>query len=439
MRLAANNRQKYVSATRLGPAQCVSMLIDVQHGLDIAVPGEPEQAVHESAPVAQVALMGRDYARLRPALAVEEGQTVQLGQTLFTDRSRPNIRFTSPASGRIAAIHRGRSRRLVSIVIDVDPGAAAACTYEAEPPAALAKLTPQAVTERLLQSGLWTALRARPYDAVPDPAIAPRAIFVTAMDTRPLAADPAVVIGLYRSEFMQGLTVLSRLSQRIFVCARPAARLLDASIAGVSVAEFAGPHPAGLVGTHIEALSVVDEVPRHWHIGYQDVIAIGRLFAAGQLWTDRIVALGGPGALRPRLLRTRLGASLGDLLDAEVRAGQRIVTGSVLDGRTTEPHTHYLGRYDTQICALPTAGDTAADGPISGMLSVEAFERVWPFALPPLPLLRALLSGDLDRAQEFGCLGLAAEDLALCSYVCPAKHDYGAALTRSLEALHEPP
>jgi Na+-transporting NADH:ubiquinone oxidoreductase subunit A len=417
------------------------MLIEVQHGLDIAVPGEPEQAVHESAPVAQVALMGRDYAQLRPRIAVEQGQTVQLGQTLFTDRNRPDIHFTSPAAGRVAAIHRGRSRRLVSIVIDVDPGAAAACTYEAEPPTALAQLAPKAVTERLLQSGLWTALRARPYDAVPDPAIAPRAIFVTAMDTRPLAADPAVVIGLYRSEFMQGLTVLSRLSRRIFVCARPAARLLDASMAGVALAEFAGPHPAGLVGTHIEALSVVNEVPDHWHIGYQDVIAVGRLFATGQLMTDRIVALGGPGALRPRLLKTRLGASLDDLLDAEVRAGQRIVTGSVLDGRATDPDTHYLGRYDTQICALPAAarGDAAATGPISGMLSVEAFERVWPFALPPLPLLRALLSGDLDRARALGCLGLAAEDLALCSYVCPAKHDYGAALTSSLEALHEPP
>jgi Na+-transporting NADH:ubiquinone oxidoreductase subunit A len=417
------------------------MLIKVRHGLDLTVPGKPEQVVYDAAPPAHVALVGSDYPRLKPALTVKVGQSVRLGETLFTARACPAIRYTAPASGRVAAIHRGRKRRLLSVVIEIDPDAPTA-ENESWTPDELSRLERSIVTQRLLETGLWTAFRARPFDANPDPSIEARAIFVTAIDSRPLAADPAAVILAQRAAFANGLTALSRLCGRVYLCTAPSARFLDAPVTGVRQVEFAGPHPSGLPGTHIHELSVVGNAPDLWHIGYQDVIAIGSAFTTGRIMNERIVAVGGPGARRPRLLRTRLGACLGELLRDELAPGHEAISGSVLDGRRPEPACDYLGRYDTQISAVAAGDGAARTGAVSaraaatdGMLSVEAFERIWPFDLPPLPLLRALLCGDAERAQALGCLELGAEDLALCSYVCPAKHDYAAALAANLELL----
>ena len=236
--------------------------------------------------------------------------------------------------------------------------------------------------------------------------------------------------------------------------------------------EFSGPHPAGLPGTHIHYLDPVAADRSVWHIGYQDVIAIGHLFKTGRLLTERVVSVGGPGAVKPRLLRTRPGASITELLAGEVAPQRncRLISGSVLGGFAAEGPMAFLGRYDNQISVIVeqaerrlfgwfgTAWDkysfavpfaaarsqarlreitTARNGRRAAMIPVAAFERVMPLDILPVPLLRALLVKDTDSAQALGCLELAEEDLALASFVCPAKQDYGAALRLNLEQIEK--
>jgi len=435
------------------------MTIKLNRGLDLTLPGAPEQVIGPCPDVSHVALLGADYPDLRPALAVSEGERVRLGQALFTDRRHPEIRYTAPAAGRVLAINRGARRKLSSLVMELDGEEAEA--YPAHEPARLASLAPQTVRDALLRSGLWTSFRSRPYNTIPPPDRFPGALFINAMDTNPLAADPSVVLAARAEDFRHGVTAVSRLATgTTYVCKSPATPLEPPGADGVVVAEFEGPHPAGLAGTHMHYLRARPGETERWHVGYQDVIAIGRLLATGQLWRDRIVAVGGPGISNPRLLRAPVGASLVELLAGELAPGCRLISGSVLSGRKATPPDAYLGRYHQQVTAVPEyyarsrsgqAGSrllsaliprrpevippqptTAVNGWPAGMLPVEDFERVWPLRTPPLPLLRALLVRDTETAVALGCLDLDEEDLALCSFVCPAKHDYGSALRATL-------
>jgi Na+-transporting NADH:ubiquinone oxidoreductase subunit A len=274
------------------------------------------------------------------------------------------------------------------------------------------------------------------------------------------------VIQDQREAFADGVTVLTRLADSpIFLCTPPGADLPVETSARITVVEVSGPHPAGLVGTHIHLLSPASLTHTVWHIGYQDVIAIGRLFTTGRRWIDRVVSLAGPAVQRPRLIRSRLGACIDDLSRGELdSAPARVVSGSILDGHTASGPTAFLGRYHNQISALPEATTsrsrpatvsgwsfyrrpwpwlsrrpltTAARGPTTAMIPVDTFERVMPLNLLPTPLFRALLVGDLEMAEGLGCLELAEEDLALCTFLCPAKIDYGVVLRGVLNQIRK--
>jgi Na+-transporting NADH:ubiquinone oxidoreductase subunit A len=422
------------------------MRFKIRKGLDIKVAGAPEQAVAEGPRVASVALLGADGLGVRPDLQVGEGDRVGLGQTLFTDRRRPEIRFTAPAGGTIAAINRGKRRALTSVVIQRDEAEEEREIVPAVPRDRLAALGRDAVAERLLASGLWTALRTRPYGKMPDPDSHPQSIFVTAMDSNPLAAKPEVVMAAHAEDFADGLAVLARLtSGPVFLCVAEGAEIPAGDPERVTIARFAGPHPDGLPGTHIHFLDPVGAHKTVWHLGYQDVIAIGRLFTTGRLWVERIVALAGPMVRRPRLVRTRLGASLEDLVTGELHDGDcRVVSGSLLSGRRAAGDEAYLGRGDTQVSVLAEAGRGAAPGPATAlngvttaMVPLGGFERVMPLDILPTQLLRALLVGDIDMARALGCLELVEEDLALCSYLCPSKIDYGPLLRVCLTQIEK--
>jgi Na+-transporting NADH:ubiquinone oxidoreductase subunit A len=399
--------------------------------------------------------MGADYVDLKHSLAVAEGERVRLGQTLFTDRRYSEVRYTAPGSGYVRAINRGAKRRLASVVLELDGDDAE--RFPAHEARDLANLQVETVREILLRSGLWTALRSRPYGRVPPPNPLPHALFITAMDTNPLAADPAIVIAERAEDFHHGVTVLSRLATgTTYLCQSPSANISGPAADGLVTAEFQGPHPAGLPGTHIHRLTSNEDIPA-WYVGYQDVIAIGYLFSTGELLPERVIALGGPGLARPRLVRARIGACLDELLSDENVADCRVISGSVLSGRRATQTARHLGRYHQQVSVLPeiakhepapgflarlmgrshasSSSDTAVTGRPSGMLPMEAFERVWPLTTPPSPLLRALLVRDTETARTLGCLTLDEEDLALCSYVCPAKYDYGSALRETLRAI----
>jgi len=318
-------------------------MIRIKRGLDLPITGAPEQRIEAARPVRSVAVIGFDYHGMKPTMSVQVGDRVKLGQVLFSDKKTPGVHFTAPGAGVVSAIHRGEQRVLQSVVIDLDGDEAV--EFASYPDAQLETLSTGQVRENLQQSGLWTALRTRPFSKVPAVDSTPASIFVTATDTHPLAADPAVVIAESAEDFVRGLRVLARLA-KVFVCTAADAKISAAGIANVQVEQFAGPHPAGLAGTHIHFLDPVDAHKTVWTIGYQDVIAVGKLFVSGRLAVERVIALGGPMVDKPRLLRSRLGAILDELTAGEIKTGKkvRVISGSVFGGRTSRGACAWLGR-----------------------------------------------------------------------------------------------
>lgn len=414
------------------------MQFRIRKGLDLSLPGRPEQAISNGRPVSSVAILGRDYPGLRPEFRVNQGDRVRTGQVLFVDRARPGIAFTAPASGTIAAIEHGQPRHFDELVIRVESEVSEIFEHSGE------TLGAAGTRALLLESGLWSSFLTRPYGRIPDPDQVPQAIFVTAIDTNPLAADVFTVVGPCLDQFRRGIEALKSLTEgKVYVCQPPGAHLAE-SDEQVLTATFSGPHPAGLAGTHIHHLMPVSAQRTVWQVGYQDVIAIGHLLATGALWTERIVALTGPGLRAPRLIRTRLGASLDDLLEGEpVNGNVRVASGSVLSGRLSA----YLGRYHAQVTVLSGDAQSSRDGPwtrlwrsLSGgtdapLVPLERLDGVLPLDVLAVPLMRALAVGDIDSAEQLGCLELLEEDVALLSYLCAERCDYGELLRRTLDQL----
>ena len=443
-------------------------MITIKRGLDLPITGTPAQRIEAARPVRSVAIVGFDYHGMKPTMNVQVGDRVKLGQVLFSDKKNPGVVFTAPGAGVVSAIHRGQQRVLQSVVIDLDGDEQE--TFASYSAAQLDTLDAQAVRDNLQQSGLWTALRTRPYSKVPTVDAVPSSIFVTAIDTHPLAADPALVIAEQAEAFEQGLKVLSRLA-RVFLCKAPGAALPGENLSQVKTESFAGPHPAGLAGTHIHFLDPVSANKTVWSIGYQDVIAVGKLFTTGQLSVERVVALGGPVVEQPRLLRTRLGACLNELTAGELKPGNnRVISGSVFGGRNARGAFAYLGRYHQQVSCLAEGNDremlhylragvnkhsvlnvfvsklmggkrfdftTTTNGSPRAMVPVGNYEKVMPLDILPTQLLRLLIVGDTEMAQKLGCLELDEEDLALCSYVCAGKYEYGPILRDNLTRIEK--
>lgn len=447
------------------------MLVSIKKGLDLPLSGKPDQKIDNANAVKTVAILGYDYTGMKPTMMVEEGERVKLGQILFTDKKNPGVGFTSPGCGIVKSINRGAKRVLQSVVIELDGNEEE--IFDRYDPDKLDQLDRESVKKNLLTSGLWTAFRTRPYSKSPKTNATPNSIFVTAIDTNPLAAEPEVVISEQPDAFKNGLTVLTHLTDgKVFVCKSPRyANLPTPQQSQIEVHDFAGPHPAGLVGTHIHFLDPVSTGKTVWHLNYQDVIAIGKLFTTGKLWVERIIAIAGPMVRRPRLLRTRMGANTEDLLLGETEYQQsRVISGSVLSGHLATNWAGYLGRYHQQISVIREGNEreflgwinpgrdkysklnvfiskllgvkqfdltTSQNGSPRAMVPVGTFETVMPLDILPTQLLRALLVKDTDAAQALGCLELDEEDLSLCSFVCSGKYDYGPVLRSNLTQIEK--
>jgi len=447
-----------------------STRIRIKKGLDLPITGAPEQRIEQGPAVSSVSVIGPDYIGLKPTMLVAEGDPVKLGQKLFEDKKNPGVYVTAPGAGTVTAINRGAKRALQSVVIALEGDAAE--SFASHSDEQIAELSREQVQAQLIESGLWTALRTRPYSKIPAPGTAPAAIFINAIDSNPLAADPAVVLAEQAEAFGRGLRVLSKLTDgELFVCKAPGANIpLPSDLSALRIAEFEGKHPAGLVGTHIHYLKPVSAKRIVWHLNPQDVAAIGILFAEGRLSVDRVIALAGPVVKQPRLIRTRLGASVADLLKEQIEdVSARAISGSVLSGRRASGWSGYLGRYHTQLSVIPEttkrelfgwfnpagekfsvlnvffsalqrgrrrfAFNTTTNGSPRAMVPIGAYERVMPLDILPTQLLRAILVRDTDAAQSLGALELAEEDLALCTYVCVGKYDFGPILRANLEQI----
>ena len=441
-------------------------MINIKKGLDLPIAGQPEQTITKGNDVSRVALVGFDYVGMKPTMLVQVGDKVKKGQLLFTDKKNEGVQYTAPASGTVVEINRGKRRVFESLVIEVEGNEEV--TFNHFSASELSSLTRQQVESQLIESGLWTAIRTRPFSKAPAPESDVSSIFVSTLDTNPLAADPALVIAEQKEAFANGLAVLSCLSKKVFVTKSPAASI---PVGKAQVVDVKGPHPAGLVGTHIHHLDPVSATKTVWHVGYQDVIAIGQLFTEGKINTDRVISLAGPQVTKPRLVRTRVGACLTELLANELNAGEnRIISGSVFGGRTAVGPTAYLGRFANQVSVLAEGREryllhylragidrhsvkniylskllpkkllnftTSTNGSERAMVPVGAYEKIMPLDILPTQLLRALIVEDMDSAISLGALELDEEDLALCTYVCSGKYEYGPILRGNLERIEK--
>lgn len=453
-------------------------MINIKKGLDVPISGAPSQQItaagnssgSSGATVKTVAVTGPCFIGMKPTMAVKEGDKVSLGQKLFEDKKTPGVIYTAPAAGTVSTINRGDKRVLESVVIEID-SAGDELSFKSYGIDELDSLDRQTAVSQLVESGQWVGFRTRPFSKVPAVDAVPSAIFVTATDTNPLAADPAVVISEYSADFQSGLKVVSRLTEgRVFVCTGDTDVSVP-SVENIQVEQFKGMHPAGNAGTHIHYLRPASLVNSVWTVGYQDVIAIGKLFTTGKLWADRVISVAGPQVIEPGLVLSRLGANLNELTSGNLKEGDnRIISGSILNGRTSTNGLNFLGRYHNQVSVLLEGTErpmlhycvagknrfssmpiyissllekkfwdftTTTNGSERAMVPVGAYEKVMPLDILPTQLLRSLIVGDTAEAQQLGALELDEEDLALCTFVCPGKYEYGPILRDNLDRIEK--
>lgn len=442
-------------------------MIKIKKGLDLPINGAPKQQIGDTISVAKVAILGEEYVGMRPTMHVQVGDVVKKGQLLFEDKKNPGVKYVSPAAGEILEINRGARRVLQSVVVGLKGSEAVA--FDKVDAAAIASTDRQKLVDTLIECGLWTAIRTRPFSKAPAIDSTPSSIFVTASDTNPLAIDPQIVLSERADDFANGIKVLSKLSGgKVFVC-KSAGSNVEASGDNVELHEFTGPHPAGLVGTHIHHLDPVGPGKSVWHVNYQDAIAIGSTITSGELDVSRVVSIAGPAAKSPHIIRTQIGASTNELVKGQFSdTPVRIISGSVLNGTKATGPQAFLGRFHLQLSIIEedtekkflgwiTPGSdkhsvtraylghlspkrlfnmtSTTNGSDRSMVPIGNYERVMPLDVIPTLLLRDLLSGDSDGAQTLGALELDEEDLALCTYVCPGKYNYGPVLRDVLTTI----
>ncbi len=441
--------------------------ITIQKGLDIPISGRPVHTVTSSKPLSHVALIGDDYPGMKPTMLVQVGDRVQCGQPLFTDKKNEGVIFTAPAGGEITALNRGAKRKFESLVIRLEDGEPLSFCA---PERGIDAFSAEDLRSLLVKSGLWCALRTRPYGKIPAIDSRPSSLFVTALDTAPLAPDMEGIIELGKDDFLAGLKLLKKcINTPVYLCQANNQKAITGPVDGIEQIEFSGPHPAGLPSTHIHFIDPVHEKKRVWHIGAQDVISYGALLRTGQLYSERIISLAGPAAAQPRHVRTRLGASISELCRGETDGDNvRLLSGSPLDGRQASGFHGFLGRYHQQVSCLPEGTgrqffgwlrpgnerfsitraflsaftrpdalplDTAVWGGDRAIFPLGTYEKVMPVDTVPTYLLKSLASGNSEKAKELGCLEFIEEDLALCSYVCPGKNNFGPMLRRTLTTI----
>ena len=411
--------------------------VRIRRGLDLDYAGAPLQVIDDAVGVSAVAVLGSDYPDLRLEPLVAPGVAVKAGQPLLRDRRRPERLVVAPAAGTVSDVRRGPRRSIEAVTVVV--GDTAGVDFPLP-----AKLDRSALVSLLHVSGLWAGILSRPFGRPADLETTPAALFFTAMDSRPHAADAAMVIAEHLPWFERGAAALRLLTPGpCYLCHQ--AEHSPAPLNDITPVGFAGPHPAGLPGTHIHHLHPVGRGPDVvWHVGYADIIALGHLLTTGQAWTTRIIALSGPAVTDPVLLRVPPGARLHDLVAGRlVQPAARLYSGSALDGRVQD----YLARDHLQVFALHHDAPAAPLSPllhrlqtwmgagIPALIPNGVHERAAPPGILPIPLLRALSTGDADMARQLGALALVEEDMALLSHVDGVGTDYGTMLRTVLDEL----
>lgn len=441
-------------------------VIKLRKGLDINLKGKAAEEIVTVKEPGFYALVPDDFPGVTPKVVVKEQEYVMAGGPLFIDKNHPEVKFVSPVSGVVTSVERGARRKVLNIVVE----AAVEQDYEEFGKKKVAQLSGEEVKNALLEAGMFAFMRQRPYDVIADPTVAPRAIFVSAFDSKPLA--PAFELALKGEEnnFQTGLDALAKIAKTYLGIhvQQKAAALTQAK--NVTVTAFDGPNPAGNVGVQINHTAPISKGETVWTIDPQAVLFIGRLFNTGRVDLMRTVAVTGSEVLKPAYCKLRVGALLTNVLAGNVTKGAelRYISGNVLTGKKIAANG-FLGAFDSQLTVIPEGDNIhevlgwimprfnqfsmnhsyfswlmgkkeyTIDARIKGgerhMIMSNEYDRVFPMDILPEYLMKAIIAGDIDRMEALGIYEVAPEDFALCEFVCSSKMELQRIVRAGLDAL----
>jgi Na+-transporting NADH:ubiquinone oxidoreductase subunit A len=436
-------------------------VIKTKKGLNLPISGNPSLDVDSSTAINSIAILGADFVGLKPTMMVDEGDIVLSGQKLFENKKNPGTYVTAPSSGVVKSINRGEKRKFLSLIIETD-NSLDPLTFD------LNKYT--SPIEFLVDSGALAYFRTRPYNRMPEPSELPSAIFINACDTNPLSVDPHELIKFDQALFNIGLNFIHSINDSIKTFCSYQNNGFDQSVEGVSYNQFEGPHPSGLVGTHIHFLYPVGQNRTVWNISWQEVISLGYLLQNNNLRSHKHISIGGPNTHDPKILKVKYGSNLSEVTAGKILDNSRVISGSVLNGHTGENVMNYLGLFDNQVSVLPDESNdilfnwampgsklhsklpafisswinpknfnfnVSMNGGNRAIVPVSSYQEIMPLNILMTQLLKSLVTLDIELGEKLGVLELAPEDLALASYVCPSKYDYQSILDSNLDKMFE--
>jgi len=446
----------------------MSRTINLKRGYNIPIMGAAKKVIAgESNSPIRFGVKPVDFPGLTPKLEVKPGDRIKAGTPLFHDKNRPEIKFTSPVSGAVISVERGERRRILRVVIERSGNDY--INFGKKDPASLSR---EKITERLLMSGLWPAVRQRPYHVIAKPEDHPKSIFISGFDTSPLAPDYNFIMeNLSAPLFKTGISAITKLTDgKVNIVLKKGAPNppLPANVEAVEISYFSGPHPAGNVGIHIHHLDPVNKGEVVWYINLQDVIAIGNLFAEGIYKPERLIALTGSEVINPQYYRGLSGGSVAPMIRDNIRSWNlRYISGNVLTG-TKINADGYLGYYDSQVTVIPEGDkyeffgwalpgtdklsfsrtflsslfpkkmlkpDTNFHGGERAFVITGQYEKVLPMDIYPMQLLKAIKTEDIDLMENLGIYEVAEEDFALCEFICPSKIEIQSIIRNGLELM----
>ncbi len=428
--------------------------IKIKKGLNIPLKGQAEKILSQGKTEGELfAIKPTDFPSLVPKVAIKEGETVKAGDTLFYSKYYPEVKFTSPVSGILKEINRGERRKILEFIVESD-GKQEYKKFEAGNPD---DLSSEKVKEILLSSGTWPMLRQRPFDIIANPETSPKAIFISAFDTSPMAPDYDFIMNDMAVDFQYGISALKKLTTgniNLVTSAEYSQSKVFLNAKGVDFHTSKGPHPAGNVGVHIHHLNPINKGEVVWHINPQDVAIIGRLFKTGTFDARKTIAVTGSEVLKPAYIKTISGICINAVLEKNVTEGNhRYISGNVLTGKKVDKKG-FLGYYSNQITVIPEGDEYEFMGwALPGINKFsksraffswlmpdkeykmnanlhggerpftfsEEYEKVLPMDILPVHLLKAIIVEDIDLMEQLGIYEVGEEDLALCEFVCTSK------------------
>ncbi len=445
----------------------ISETIRIRRGLNINLLGKADRIFLQGEKSSLYAIKPTDFIGITPKLTVKPGDIVKIGSTLFYDKKYPDIKFTAPVSGKVSEIIRGERRRILAVIMESD-GTNDYIEFKKADPSELSKNT---ILETILESGMWPAIRQRPYAVIANPSDTPKSIFISGFDTAPLAPDYNFLLNDFAFEFQKGIDALIKLTTgkihlSIDNTAVPAKAYTNVS--GVEVHKFEGPHPAGNVGIQIHHIDPINKGDIVWYIGPLDVVRIGKLFIDGKVDNTALIAVVGSEVKKPAYHTGIRGTSIGPLIKNNINKGEvRYISGNVLTGSKIEKDD-FIGYYDNQLSvipegkyydflgwALPGFGkystsrsffswllpskeyrlDTNLKGGRRSYVLTGEYEKVLPMDIYPVHLIKAILAEDIEKMENLGIYEIAEEDFALCEFVCTSKTEVQSIIRKGLDLV----